>query len=260
MKKVQNRWDANHYLKYGDQRTRAAADLAARIQLDAPESIADLGSGPGNSTQLLRERWPEASVVGVDNSSEMIDAANREFPGEDWLLADIADWMPSQELSLIYSNAALQWLPGHDILLPRLFALVATGGAFAFQIPSSTFAAVRELIHEISRDSSWNDRMEGPRSALTMHPPSFYYDTLVAPASNLDIWETEYSHVLESKDAIVDWISSTGLRPFLDALDNAEERDSFLTRLRAGVSDAYQCRKDGRVLFPFRRTFVIAYR
>ena len=253
-------WDANHYLKYGDERTRAAADLAARIVLDAPTSIADLGCGPGNSTQLLRARWPKARVVGVDNSPEMIEAAKREFPDQDWLLADISDWTPVRKFSLIYSNAALHWLPNHDILLARLFRMVSTGGVLAFQIPSSTFPAVRELIHKISHDPLWTRRMDGQRKILTMNPPSFYYDVLIDDASNLDIWETEYSHIMQSKDAIVDWISSTGLRPFLAALDNAEERNSFLAQLRTQISDTYQIRKDGRVLFPFRRTFMIAYR
>lgn len=253
-------WNASHYLKYGDERTRAAADLAARIRLDAPKTIVDLGCGPGNSTQILRDRWPQANVVGVDNSPEMIDAAKKSFPEQNWVVTDISNTTPANPFELVYSNAALQWIPNHKELMRHLFNLVAPDGALAFQIPSSTYATVRKLIHEISRDSKWTDRMEAPRNALTMESPSFYYDALVESARDLDIWETEYNHVMDSKESIVDWIASTGLRPFLAVLASDAERDIFLSELQRRVNDAYESRVDGKVLFPFLRTFVIAYR
>lgn len=253
-------WDATHYLKYGTERTRAAADLAARINLEHPSRIADLGCGPGNSTQVLRSRWPDADIRGIDHSREMIDAATDSFPDQTWIVADAATWTADHPMNLVYSNAALQWLSDHDVLIPHVMANVAAGGALAFQIPSSTFAAVRTHIHEISHNPAWTKRMEIPRSALTMQPPSFYYDVLVDQASTLDIWETEYQHVMESKASIIDWIASTGLRPFLAALDSENERNSFLKELSHRVDESYETRADGRVLFPFRRTFVIAYR
>ena len=135
------------------------------------------------------------------------------------MLVDVSEWTPANHIDLVYSNAALQWLPNHDVLIRHLFTMVAEGGALAFQIPSSTYATVRTLIHDISRDSASADRMIAPRNALTMETPSFYYDVLVDSATSLDIWETEYNHVMDSKDSIVDWIASTGLRPFLAALD-----------------------------------------
>ncbi len=253
-------WNAEHYLKYGDERTRAAADLAARIQLDEPTTIVDLGCGPGNSTQLLCKRWPHANIVGVDNSEEMLRSAKQAFPTQNWMLADIADWRPGNLLDLLYANAVLHWVPNHHALIPTLFDFVSTRGALAFQIPSSTYPAVRTLIHDISRDSMWNDRMAAPRNALTMESPSFYYDALVHQASHLDIWETEYNHVMDSKNSILDWIASTGLRPFLAVLDGEDEQQAFLEQLQAGIDDAYDSRVDGKVLYPFRRTFVIAYR
>jgi trans-aconitate 2-methyltransferase len=253
-------WNAEHYLKYGDERTRPAPGLAARISIDAHTAIADLGCGPGNSTQILRDHWPQSEIIGIDNSRQMIAAANRTHPEQKWLIADVSHWSPSGPIDLIYSNAALQWLPDHGALLPRLFNMVTAGGALAFQIPSSTFATVRTLIHEISNDRQWSDRMDAPRNALTMESPAFYYDALVKSATSLDIWESEYSHVMESTASIVDWISSTGLRPFLAALDSDAERNEFTSELHQRVGDAYEVRADGRVLFPFRRTFVIAYR
>lgn len=254
------KWDAACYLRYADERTRPAADLAARIKLTAPRRIVDLGCGPGNSTQVLRTRWPAAEVIGVDKSQEMIQAAKATYPDQEWLLSDVSQWMPSRPVDLVFSNAALQWLPDHDSLLRRLFSTVASGGALAFQIPSANFALVRKLIHEISHEPQWAERMKAPRAELTMETPAFYYDVLEGEASSLDIWETEYYHVLASKPAIVEWISSTGLRPFLAVLTTDDEKSAFLSELQIRVDAAYESRAGGKVLFPFRRTFVIAYR
>jgi trans-aconitate 2-methyltransferase len=195
-----------------------------------------------------------------ESGPEMIEAANRTYPEQKWLLADVSQWTSSGPVDLIYSNAALQWLPDHGALLSRLLGMVAAGGALAFQIPSSTYATVRTLIHDISNRRDRSERLNAARNTLTMECPAFYYDALVNLSTNLDIWETEYSHVMESAAAIVDWISSTGLRPFLAALDTDAERAEFTAELHQRVRDAYQIRADGKVLFPFRRTFVIAYR
>lgn len=253
-------WNAQHYLKFGDERTRPAADLVTRIRLDAPQRIVDLGCGPGNSTQVLRARWPEAKVLGVDNSPAMIDSARQKYPDQEWILADLADWSGDKPFDLVFSNAALQWIGDHCVLIPRLFTLVAEGGALAFQIPSRTYAAVRVHILEISEDAAWRDRMNGPRTRLTMEYPPVYYDVLAGHAAELDIWETEYFHVMESSDAIIDWMSSTGLRPFLAELLDESERQRFVSLLRARVVESYPQHIDGKVLFPFRRTFVLAYR
>jgi len=201
-------WKASQYLKFGDERTRAAEDLASRIRLESsPARIVDLGCGPGNSTRILRERWPGANILGVDNSPEMIQAAQESYPDKDWLLADLVDWSLETPVDLIYSNAAFHWVPDHGQLIPRLFSLVAEGGALAFQIPSSTFVTVRKLIHEISFDTTWSDRLESARQALTMESPAFYYDALVQQAAALDIWETKYCHVLDSQNATVSGIA-----------------------------------------------------
>ena len=253
-------WSAQRYLKFDNERTRAAVDLANHIDLDSPKYIVDLGCGPGNSTQVLRSQWPDADIIGLDSSPEMIAAAQDKYPDQHWQHQDAAAWAPSAPADLVYSNAALHWISNHAELLPRLIAHVAPGGALAFQIPSSTFPKVRELIHEISRQPKWDERMIGPRSALTMHPPGFYYDILVSHATRLDIWETEYQHVLDSKKAIVEWISSTGLRPFLAELNDETERVEFLTELQHQVDRNYETQVDGKVLFAFRRTFVVAYR
>jgi trans-aconitate 2-methyltransferase len=190
----------------------------------------------------------------------MIVAAQQAFPEQTWMRAEIGSWQPDHAIDVVYSNAALQWLPDHAGLIRRLFSWVADNGVFAFQIPSSNYASVRALVHELSYQSNWTQKMMAARKSLTIECPAFYYDTLCSEASRVDLWETEYNHVLESPDSIVDWISSTGLRPFLIALESAVERQQFVAELRERVAATYEKRADGKVLFPFRRTFVIAYR
>jgi trans-aconitate 2-methyltransferase len=253
-------WDAAHYLKFGTERTRPAHDLAGRIEVEAARRVVDVGCGPGNSTQVLRARWPEAEILGIDSSPEMIATARERYPDQDWLLADAATWNTPEPFDVVFSNAALQWIPNHAALISGLFNHVGPSGALAVQIPSYSRLPVRMHIHEISEDPTWSHRMEAARSRLTMESPEFYYDVLAPTAERMDVWETEYFHVMPDAGAIVDWISSTGLRPFLDALESAADRERFVGRLKSRVAESYPVRNDGKVLFPFKRLFVIAYR
>lgn len=253
-------WSPSEYMRFGDERTRPSVDLAARVALDAPARIIDLGCGPGNSTRVLRARWPQARVIGLDSSSDMIEAARADEPDGEWAVASIEGWSADEPFDVVFSNAALQWIPDHGPLVERLFGSVADGGALAFQIPSATYATVRTLIDQVALDGPWAPRMAGPLGELTMEAPGLYYDHLAPLARSVDVWETEYVHVMDSAPAIVDWIASTGLRPFLAALGSEGEREAFLTDLHARVAQAYRSQRDGRVLFPFRRTFVVAYR
>ena len=252
-------WDPDTYLRFGDERTRPASELAARVAVETPKTVIDLGCGPGNSTQVVRRRWPDAQVVGLDSSGSMIAAAARAYPDQQWVQGDIADWTCAEPCDLIFSNAALQWLPGHAGLVRRLFEQVADGGALAFQIPSGRYSPVRVLMREVAADEAWRSRMEPAQNALTIEEPHVYYDALAPIARSIDMWETEYYHVLSSAAAAVEWMSATGLRPYLEALDSDAERKRFLEKLTARAEAAYTGRSDGRVLFPFRRLFVIAY-
>jgi trans-aconitate 2-methyltransferase len=255
-----SRWNAKQYLEFGDERTRPAVDLAARIRMAKPKRIVDLGCGPGNSTEVLRRRWPDAEVIGIDNSEEMIAAARSSYPEQGWVLASAEKWTASTPFDVVFSNAALQWLGDHGRLVSHLLKQVAPGGVLAFQIPSAEYAPVRRHMHEVAEEPAWCSRMHAAKTALTMKAPAFYYDVLADSARALDIWETEYHHVLESPKAIVEWMSSTGLRPFLAALDSGEERARFVALLEDKVAKSYPLRRDGKVLFPFRRLFVVAYR
>lgn len=253
-------WDANTYLKFADERTRPSRDLVAQIALASPARIIDLGCGPGNSTAILRERWPTADIIGLDSSPDMIAAAAEAYPAAKWVLGNITDWSAPAPFDLVFSNAALQWVPDHETVFPHLFREVCPGGALAVQTPVHLASPLHQLILRISENPAWRERMVGPRAAITAHRPAFYYDALQPLAERIDLWETEYDHVLDGPEAILAWIRGTGLRPFLQALENDAHRQRFQETLLAGLADAYPRRVDGRVLFPFRRLFMIAYR
>jgi trans-aconitate 2-methyltransferase len=252
-------WNPELYLSFGDLRTRPAIDLLARIPLRAPARIADLGCGPGNSTALLVERWPDAAVTGIDSSAAMLAKARASGIRANWLQADLADWTPALPFDLLFSNAALQWLPGHAELLPRLFGHVASGGVLAVQMPRNFGAPSHVLLRELAAAEPWAERLEPALPREPVGSPACYYDLLAPSAAGLDIWETEYLHVLDGDDPVLAWTRGTALRPVRAALEPDEvaafEAD-YGQRLRA----AYPRRADGRTLFPFRRLFIVACR
>lgn len=253
-------WNADLYLQFAKERTRPSLDLIARIDVPNPARIIDLGCGPGNSTARLREHWPEADITGLDNSAEMIATASKAYPAEKWVLADAATWTADVPFDIVFSNAALQWLPDHKTLFPHLLAQVAPGGAFAVQMPAHYKSPLHHVIFEVADDSYWQHLMDGPRNALTRESPFFYYDLLQPLAAHLDIWETEYYHILDGPQSIVNWFRSTGMRPFLDVLPTEEQKQRFEQLVLEGYTLAYPRQKDGRVLLPFRRLFMVAYR
>jgi trans-aconitate 2-methyltransferase len=253
-------WNAAQYLRFADERTRPCRDLAAAVTLEAPRRIIDLGCGPGNSTAVLAGRWPEAEIVGLDSSEAMIAAARRDAPDRSFLVGDIAAWTSEAPFDLVFSNAALQWVDAHEVVYPRLLAQVAPGGALAAQVPSNFDAAAHRAMRELAARPAWQGLLGGEVREWHVHPPAFYYDALAPRAARLDIWETEYLQVMPDAAAIVAWYKGTGLRPFLDKLPGEATRQRFLGDYLEAITAAYPARPDGRVLFPFRRMFVIAYR
>lgn len=253
-------WDAGLYLLHGKERTQSAIDLAARVELAAPRRIIDLGCGPGNSTAVLRRRWLDAEVTGLDQSTEMLVEARRAFPSGEWLQADIATWGAGKPYDLVYSNAALQWVHGHSHLIPHLLEQVAISGALAVQMPAYFESPLHLRMRQIALDERWRDRMGGAINSLVEELPAYYYDLLSPRCSRVEMWETEYSQVMESAGAILEFIRSTGLRPYLEALGNDADRERYMRLLADAIVHDYPLRSDGKVLFPFRRLFFIAYK
>ena len=252
-------WDADLYYRFRAQRTQPSIDLTARIELEQPQHVVDLGCGPGNSTAVLRHRWPDANLVGVDNSQEMLDSGRKSDASVEWVLADIAAWQPARTFDVVFSNAALQWLPGHDDLIPRLFGFVREGGVLAVQMPDHYDSPLYRVLSGVADHDRWSARMTKARHSLTRHPVGYYYDLLCGLTDRIEIWTTEYQHVLSSHEEILQWHRGTGMRPYLDILSE-EEREAFEKLVLQGYQRSFPRTADGNVLFPFQRLFFIAAR
>ncbi len=254
-------WNPAQYLQFAEERSRPCRDLAERVKNTSPRTIIDLGCGPGSSTAVLAARWPDAAITGLDNSPEMIAAARERYPGRQWIASDLASWAMEERdrFDLVFSNAALQWVRDHKVIFPRLFNRVRSGGELAIQIPSSSDSPAHHEMRALAASPKWAARMECARLAdWHSEEPAFYYDLLAPLAVRLDLWETEYQHVMNSLEAIVDWYRGTGMRPFLQALATEEDRAEFAHEYTGRIRPYYLPRADGKVLFPFRRIFILA--
>lgn len=249
-------WDPSIYLKFDDKRTRPAAELLGRIQVDDPEHVVDLGCGPGNSTALLAARWPHAKITGVDSSQEMLDkAASTDLPAT-WTLADIATWRAAVPADVLFTNAALQWLGSHQSLFPSLMGEVAPGGILAIQMPRNFDAPSHTLLREAVEETN-NSALISLLRENPVADPDVYHRLLTPHASSIDIWETTYLQVLSGDDAVLAWTSGTALVPFTSALAGTE-RDRFVNSYRHKLAAAYPQEADGSTLFSFKRIFIVA--
>lgn len=252
-------WDPETYLKFCAERTRPAAELLARIETQSPSQVADLGCGPGNSTALLAARWPGTQIDALDSSPEMLAEARASGTRADFIEADIATWQPQARYDVIYSNATLQWVPDHAKLLPRLISSVSPGGWLAFQVPRNFNEPCHTLIHEIAHNGPWSAKLKNVRDWWNVREPEDYFNILEPVSSHIDIWETRYVQVLEGEDAVFNWMSGTGLRPFANALEGGE-REAFLNAYKTRLREHYPLRKSGKVLYPFQRLFAVVKR
>ena len=249
-------WDPERYLTYADERGRPFVELVARVGAQRPSAVVDLGCGPGNLTVLLRERWPDADIRGLDSSPEMIDKARLVDPGITFDVADLRTWASDADpVDVLVSNATLQWVPGHLDLLPGLVSRVRPGGWLALQVPGN----FEEPSHTIRRDLADEEPYAAHTRGVavpTSHDPDVYLEALADLGCSVDAWETTYLHVLTGPDPVFTWVSGTGARPTLQALPDDLRpafEDEFRRRLRAAYPE-----RGGRVVLPFRRVFAVA--
>ncbi|MFS2154561.1 trans-aconitate 2-methyltransferase [Rhizobium sp. Rhizsp42] len=251
-------WSASQYVKFEDERTRPARDLLAQVPMERIERAIDLGCGPGNSTELIIDRYGASGVSGLDSDLNMLEAARKRLPGTDFLEADLSTWQPKEPVDLLFANAVFQWLPNHLDIFDRLMDGLKPGGALAVQMPDNLTEPTHLLMEETAHAGPWKAAFEQKSVRRNpLPPPSTYYSRLIGKAKRVDIWHTAYNHPMADAAAIVEWVKGTGLRPYLDHAGD-QHRDAFLADYLGRVEKAYPKMSDGRVLLRFPRIFMVA--
>ncbi len=251
-------WNATTYLQFKNERTRSAVDLASRIPLDDPKTVLDIGCGPGNSTAVLRGRFPTAKIIGIDSAPDMIAKAKETYPDLTFLCMDADQYIATtdERYDVAFSNACLQWLPDHKALLPKWLSLVKTGGVLAVQMPNNYNEPIHQIIETLTTSDAWRPRFRVMREKTVLSATE-YYDCLVENAAHVDLWETAYYHTLSSHQDLLEWYRGTGLRLYLEQL-NDDMKTDFENDFLAAVKKTYLIQADGTILFRFPRLFFIA--
>jgi trans-aconitate 2-methyltransferase len=253
-------WNPDLYLKYRNERTQPSIDLVSKINVGfQPKSILDIGCGPGNSSQVLLQRWPDALLTGIDNSVNMIEKAKSSYPNNTWIVADASEYTSNTKYDIVFSNATIQWLPNHESLFNKLFNLTKDGGVLAISTPRFDEMLLSEAISKVVNKDRWKEATKGCAELFTYHDFKYYYDLMSKGYKSVEFWQTDYIHVLESQYSIIEWIRSTGMKPYLDCLKD-EEKLLFEEDILAEIKEVYPIQNNGKVLFPFKRLFMIGYK
>jgi trans-aconitate 2-methyltransferase len=251
-------WDPQQYLQFEYERTQPSIDLVARIPFEDPATIIDIGCGPGNSTQILRKRWPHADIVGLDKSEKMIERARADHPGQTWIIGDASTLTADRAYDIVFSNAAIHWIPDHHGLIPRLFQIVRKDGVLAVQVPANYESPLYRIILNVARSDKWRSFTSGCDGLITYHNAAYYYNELVSLTKDIALWETTYYHILKSHQDLVAWYKSTAMKPFLERLPADDKREEFLQTVLTECKKQYPLQSDGRILYPFKRLFFTA--
>ncbi len=262
-------WDPHQYALFGSHRGRPFVDLLGRVAATEPDVVVDLGCGDGPLTLSLTDRWPDARVVGVDSSPQMLAAAREhdEQGRVDWVEGRAEDWDPGSlgaPIDVLVSNAALQWVPGHLDLFPRWVDALVPGGWFALQVPNNVDAPSHALMREVAARQPRATELARPLERVgNIVAPHAYLRAMAELGLDPDVWETTYEHVLDPEGAqrspVLEWVRGTGLRPALDVLTGDEERQAFLAEYAEALDAAYPREPHGVVL-GFRRIFAVGHK
>jgi trans-aconitate 2-methyltransferase len=253
-------WNPDLYLQFQSERTQPSIDLINRINSVEPKSIIDIGCGPGNSTQVLANRWPKSKITGLDSSTAMIKKAKKDYQKQSWIVADALTYESEIKYDIVFSNAVIQWIPNHEKLLTKFYRILSDHGIVAVQIPLFWDMPLGKIINNTAKDERWNTQTEGVFDLFTIHNHSFYYEQLSELFSSIEMWETHYMHVLDGHISILKMMRSTGLKPYLDKLDDDLEKKEFEEEVLKEIKNAYPIQKNGKVLLPFKRLFFIGYK
>ncbi len=251
-------WNPDLYLRFGKERIQPSIDLVSRIKIDDPSKIIDIGCGPGNSTQVLAQRWPDSDIIGIDNSPAMIEKAKKDYPDQNWEILDARKDEFTDTYDIIFSNATIQWIPDHEALFKKLFRSLNKKGLLAIQIPMFWDMHIGKAIENIANEDRWKPLTKVASEIFTIHNYSFYFNQLSLFSNDIDIWETYYMHIMDSHLSILEMVRSAGLRPYLDRLETSNDKNDFEAQVLSEIIKDYPKQKNGKVIFPFKRLFFIA--
>jgi trans-aconitate 2-methyltransferase len=254
-----NDWNPELYLKFKNERIQPCIDLVSRINIENPEKIIDIGCGPGNSAQILAQKWPNSRITGIDNSLAMLEKAKNDYPKQEWKIMDAENMIIEEKYDIVFSNSTIQWIPDHKRLINNFIRIIENNGALAIQIPMYQRMPISQAIDRVSKRDPWNNQTKGCFDMFTFHLSDFYYDQLTGQVELIDLWETSYYHIMNSHEAIIEMIRSTGLKPYLNRLESEQDKTEFENEVLREIKKEYPNQKDGKVLFPFERLFFIAY-
>lgn len=250
-------WNSNQYMKFGAERTQPSVDLINRLGSLEPKRILDLGCGPGNSTKQLANRFKNAEILGIDYSEDMLEKARKTYPELNFKRCSVPEELDEAEgkFDLIFSNACIHWIPNHRELIPALFDKLCEGGTLAIQIPYIQKAPFYRLLNLLVDTGEW-------KKLSTVHNfhnlfPEEYYDILSSLSTEFNIWETTYYHTVPSHDGVIEWYKGSGLRPYLDMLDD-REKPNFLADLNEIIAENFPRRENGSIILKMPRLFFTA--
>lgn len=251
-------WNSRLYLLFENERTQPAIDLVNRITADRPDKVLDIGCGPGNSTKVLAQRFPDAYVLGIDSSADMIATAKKDYPNLDFRLCDAGKDLTSlkSDYAVVFSNACIQWIPDHAQLLENMLSLLKPGGILAVQLPMNFNEPIHRIIDEVSTSHKWSAYFNQPRVFYSL-TRSEYFDLLPVLSSEFSLWETIYYHKMNSHMDIMEWYRGTGLRPYLNVLSDENQKE-FERDIYQRVIEEYPVQKNGQIIFRFPRLFFTA--
>jgi len=251
-------WDSKQYVEFVNERTQPAVDLVSRIQLSSPAKIVDIGCGPGNSTYVLAERFPHADILGVDSSEDMIQTAQKTYPSLHFRKCDASTELSGlgNDFDIVFSNACIQWIPGHPVLIKSMMNMLRTGGVLAVQTPMNYDEPIHKIITAVTTSIRWKEKFPAPRVFYNLTPGE-YYDLLSELTGTFTLWQTTYYHRMKSHNAIMEWYLGTGLRPYISVLQE-KDRKIFESEIYDEVVKAYPVQKNGEIIFRFPRFFMLA--
>lgn len=251
-------WNPELYLKFKKERTRPAEDLILRIDMKYPKRILDVGCGPGNSSNELKKRWPTSEILGLDSSSSMVEKASKDYPGINFILADATNSIDFLgKFDLVFSNAAIQWMPGISEILPKFFELLNPKGVMAVQVPNPSGMPIQIAVDKVADSEKWKSVFMRFSNGLFLNEPGYYYDILTGLTDDINLWETHYYHKLPAHESVIEWYASTGMKPYLELLKDSE-KVQFSDEVLKIIKQEYPVQNDGSILFPFRRIFFTA--